>query len=235
MKKILIIEDDKHILEALKVNLELQNYKVKTSESGLKGFLEWQNWHPDLIVLDIMLPELDGISVLKKIREKDIKIPILILSAKSSSKDIITGLTYGVDDYLAKPFDLDEFFLRVKRLILKSSWYKEEEKEVFSFGKNQINFRDLKAFVGSKQEINLTKQEVKLLKFFIKNKKKILSREEILKSAFGYEKKITTRTIDNFIVRFRKYFEKNPKKPIHFCSLRSIGYLFNQDTKEDKV
>ena len=228
-KKILIIEDDKHISEALKINLLIQDYKIEIAEDGKQGLKKWKQWKPDLIVLDIMLPHINGIKVLKTIRKKNLKIPILILSAKSSLSDIIKGLSLGVDDYLGKPFDLDEFLLRIKRLLLKSSWYEEETNEdIFFFGKNKIDFKNSKAICGSK-EINLTKQEIKLLKFFIKNNKKILSREEILKSALGYKEKIKTRTIDNFVVRFRKYFEQNPKKPKFFKSLRSMGYIFNRD------
>ena len=239
-KRILVIEDEIHIADGLKLNLELQGYDVKTASDGQAGLEEWEKWNPNLIVLDIMLPLLDGYSVLKNIRKKDEKLPVLILSAKGNAEDKIKGLRFGVDDYLSKPFDLDEFLLRINRLLTKQNWYQNEKKsdkeknnklftkEKYSFGANQINFVTYKAKC-KKGEITLTDQEVILLKIFIASKGKPLSRKELLSAGWGYSSDTSTRTVDNFIVRFRKYFEKNPKKPQFFKSMRSIGYIFNHD------
>ncbi len=232
-KRILVIEDEKHIADGLKLNLKLQGYDVKIASDGVTGLKNWESWHPNLIVLDIMLPVMDGYSVLRNIRAQDEKLPVLILSAKGNAEDKIKGLRFGVDDYLSKPFDLDEFLLRIDRLLTKQNWYhnKEEDlytQEKYSFGGNEIDFITYKAKC-KKGEIILTDQEVILLKIFITNKDKPLSRKELLKAGWGYSSDTSTRTIDNFIVRFRKYFEKNPKKPQFFKSMRSVGYIFNHD------
>ncbi len=231
-KRILVIEDEKHIADGLKLNLKLQGHDVTIANDGLAGLETWRSWKPDLIVLDIMLPLMDGYSVLKNIRKEDEKIPVLILSAKGNAEDKIKGLRFGVDDYLSKPFDLDEFILRIDRLLTKQNWYNDENDDLFtgeqySFGKNEIDFTTYKAKCKT-GEITLTDQEVILLKIFIANKDKPLSRKELLKAGWGYSSDTSTRTVDNFLVRFRKYFEEDPKKPKFFKSMRSVGYIFNK-------
>jgi len=238
-KRILVIEDEVHIADGIRLNLTLQDYEVKVAADGIDGLSKWRSWHPDLIVLDIMLPMVDGFSILKTIRQDDEKIPVLILSARGDTKDKVKGLKYGVDDYLAKPFDLEEFLLRVQRLITKKTWYTEEKSEdtikcnifqgdEYTFGNNQIDFITFKAKCEA-GEIILTEQEIVLLKIFIANKGTPLSRETLLNFGWGYSKDTSTRTVDNFIVRFRKYFEKKPKKPVYFISRRSVGYIFEHD------
>ncbi|MFZ5573449.1 MAG: response regulator transcription factor [Thermodesulfobacteriota bacterium] len=234
-KRILVVEDEEHIAEGLRLNLSLQGYEVHIAGSGSAGLQEWKNWRPDLIVLDIMLPGIDGLSVLQNIRLEDGHIPILILSAKSTTQDKIKGLSYGVDDYLTKPFHLEEFLLRIERLLARatrsSAGSNDASKglahipEVFSFGDNRIDFANAIAHCRA-GTINLTEQEIKLLKLFIANQGKLLSRKKILEIGWGYAGVTSTRTVDNFIVRFRKYFEENPKNPIYFKSIRSMGYLF---------
>jgi two-component system, OmpR family, alkaline phosphatase synthesis response regulator PhoP len=232
-KRILIIEDETHIAEGLKLNFLLQNYDVSLAGDGLSGLYEYQTYQPDLIVLDIMLPGMDGLSVLKKIREKDERIPILILSAKNASDDKVQGLAFGVDDYMTKPFNLEELILRVERLLLRGAWSQAEKETEFSeeryvFGENEICFAKLTAICGG-NEIHLTELELKLLKLFITHRGAVLSRTEILENVWGYARNTSTRTVDNFIVRFRKYFEPNPKEPVYFKSLRSVGYVFDHD------
>lgn len=236
-KCILVIEDESHIAEGLKLNLSLQGYEVVLAENGNTGLKAWKESQPDLIVLDIMLPGIDGLSVLRSIRLEDERIPILILSAKAATDYKVKGLSYGVDDYLTKPFSLEEFLLRVERLLTRLSWYEENatgnmdaspEKIIHTFGDNRIDFSTLTAR-GQKGDIQLTGQEAKLLKLFIQNPGKPLTRQKLLEIGWGYTRGTTTRTVDNFIVRFRKYFEKNPKKPVHFKSLRSVGYVFHAD------
>jgi two-component system, OmpR family, alkaline phosphatase synthesis response regulator PhoP len=237
-KRILVIEDEPHIAEALRLNLNLQGYEAEIAVNGEKGLKLWRSWEPDMIVLDIMMPIVDGFTVLRTIRNEDKRIPILILSARGDTQDKVKGLKYGVDDYLSKPFDLEEFLLRVERLIRKADWYEdgEEKKDItissdffseryYSFGENHIDFQTFKTQCQA-GEIILTEQEIILLKLFIANVNKPLSREILLNSGWGYSKDTATRTVDNFIVRFRKYFEKDPKKPVHFLSRRSFGYVF---------
>jgi two-component system, OmpR family, alkaline phosphatase synthesis response regulator PhoP len=237
-KLILIIEDDRHIAEGLKLNLGLLGYEVVVARDGVSGLREWKEIRPDLIVLDIMLPGIDGLAVLQHIRLEDEKIPILILSAKSGSDDKIKGLAYGVDDYLSKPFNLEEFLLRVERLLTRAAWSQggaaaEETGQTFTtirLGDNLIDFSTLTAECKFGR-IRLTDQEVKLLKLFFTHPNKPLSRKKLLELAWGYTHKISSRTVDNFIVRFRKYFEANPRKPVFFKSVRSVGYLFDPEGK----
>lgn len=238
-KRILVIEDETHIADGIQLNLSLQGYGVLVAPDGIDGLEKWRSWQPDLIVLDIMLPMIDGFSILKTIRQEDDKIPVLILSARGDTSDKVRGLRYGVDDYLSKPFDLDEFILRVARLLKKKEWYEPAnsekkgrhtlfEGESYSFGNNHINFITFTADCAAGQ-IVLTEQEATLLRIFIANKGRPLSREMLLNAGWGYSRDTSTRTVDNFIVRFRKYFETKPKKPIYFKSRRSVGYLFDHE------
>ncbi|MBT7610860.1 MAG: response regulator transcription factor [Bacteriovoracaceae bacterium] len=234
MSKVLIIDDEVHIAEGIKLNLELNGHKVHIKENGFLGVNEWKSWRPDIIVLDLMMPIMDGYTTLQKIREEDKKIPILVLSAKDAIKDKVKCLSIGVDDYLSKPFSLEEFLLRIDRLLLRASWGQEGDlkpkniPDEIVFGNNRVDFKTKKGFING-DEVNLTLQELNLLQVFAQNIGLPLSRSELLEQGWGYSQDTSTRTVDNFIVRFRKYFEKNPKKPIHFKSVRSIGYVFNKN------
>ncbi|MCP3950897.1 MAG: response regulator transcription factor [Desulfobacterales bacterium] len=235
-KRILVIEDEVHIAEGIKLNLTLQGYAVKIAADGVAGIAFWKEWQPDLIVLDIMLPGIDGLAVLQNIRLEDERLPVLILSAKATDRDRIKGFSLGVDDYLAKPFNLEEFLLRVDRLLTRVAWENESRKTettqshsftpTYTFGSNRIEFETATARCQA-GKITLTEQELKLLKLFIIHRGKPLARKKILEIGWGYTGGMTTRTVDNFIVRFRKYFEDNPKKPAHFKSVRSVGYRFD--------
>jgi DNA-binding response OmpR family regulator len=240
--RILVVEDEKHIAEGIRLNLSLLGYDVAIAYDGVAAIQQWKSWQPDLIVLDIMLPGIDGFSVLQSIRLEDEKIPILILSAKADPDDRVRGLTHGVDDYLAKPFNLEEFQLRIERLLKRASWGRSgngrpgadrtEPATVFSFGANTVAFDTGLAHCQS-GVIRLTEQELKLLKLFIRHRGKPLSRSKILEIGWGYRGETSTRTVDNFIVRFRKYFEQDPKKPKFFKSVRSVGYLFDDGRRSD--
>jgi two-component system, OmpR family, alkaline phosphatase synthesis response regulator PhoP len=235
-KRILIVEDDEHIAEGLKLNLSLQGYETAIAGSGTRGLDLWKEWNPHLIILDIMLPGLDGLSVLRHIRLEDERLPVLIISAKGEPDDRIKGFSCGVDDYLAKPFNLDEFMLRVERLLTRSSWSHGgvadggrkgyEPAKTYIFGDNTIDF-EKKTAQCRQGLIQLTDQEIKLLRVFIANRGKPLSRKVLLEVGWGYSGVTTTRTVDNFIVRLRKYFEEDPEHPLYFKSLRSVGYLFD--------
>ena len=231
--RILVIEDEYHIAEGLRLNLQLQGYEVLIADTGTAGLNAWKQWEPDLIVLDIMLPGIDGISILKSIRLEDERLPVLILSAKNSAQDRVKGLALGVDDYLAKPFILDEFMLRIERLLKRNSWSKVPldtalvtASDDYVFGQNKIEFNNSLA-ICQDRTIKLTEQELRLLRLFIANRGRALSRGEILELAWGFSKSLSTRTVDNFVVRFRKYFEEDPKQPLYFKSRRSVGYVFD--------
>ena len=239
MKKarILIVEDDRHIAEGIELNLSMQGHEVMVAQNGIDGLDAWKQWCPHLIVLDLMLPGIDGMQILKTIRLEDERIPIIILSAKVESSDKIDGFTDGVDDYMTKPFSLEEFLLRIKRLLTRDQWQREQGKSLatdsekqapYRFGVNTIDFTKGQAEcrVGT---IQLTEQEIKVLKLFIVNKGNPLSRSKLLEIGWGYAKGTSTRTVDNYIVRFRRYFEEYPKKPKYFKSRRSLGYVFDHD------
>lgn len=237
-KRILVVEDEKHIAEGLKLSLSLEGFEVEIASDGGVAMQLWKNWNPDLVVLDIMLPVIDGMAVLKGIRLEDQKLPVLILSAKGDLEDRIKGLKFGSDDYLAKPFNLEEFLLRVRRLLKRSGWEAEKSIEdgeknpyedgIYEFGCNKIDFLSGQAFHGP-EKISLTQQEIKLIKLFVINKGKPLSRAKLLEIGWGYSRGMSTRTVDNFIVRLRKYFEEDPKNPEYFKSRRSVGYVFEHD------
>lgn len=235
-KRILIIEDDTHIAEGLKLNLSLQGYETAVAGSGTEGLRMWKEFNPQLIVLDIMLPGLDGLSVLRHIRLEEERLPVLILSAKGEPDDRIRGLSCGSDDYLAKPFNLEEFLLRIERLLARSSWGRSpstvadpeahDAMNRYTFGSNTIDFSTMTAQCRQGR-IQLTEQEVRLLRLFIANRGNPLSRKVLLEVGWGYSGVTSTRTVDNFIVRLRKYFEDDPQNPTYFRSLRSVGYLFD--------
>jgi len=236
--RILIIEDDAHIAEGLKLNLSLQGYEATIAGNGTEGLRMWKEYNPHVIVLDVMLPGLDGLAVLRHIRVEDEKLPVLILSAKGTPDDRIKGFSYGVDDYLAKPFHLEEFLLRIERLLTRASWNRDRhgnagvgqeepgETQRYAFGGNTIDFTTLTS-VCRQGTIQLTEQEARLLRIFIANRGKPLSRKILLEVGWGYSGVTTTRTVDNFIVRLRRYFEDDPQNPIYFRSLRSVGYRFD--------
>jgi two-component system alkaline phosphatase synthesis response regulator PhoP len=226
---ILLVEDEENLQEALKLNLEIEGYEVTTCADGMEALKILSQEHFDLMVLDVMLPELDGISVCESVRLQKNPIPILILSAKNSSADRVLGLKMGADDYLNKPFNLEELLLRVEKLIKKNDQLslKTNVPELYVFGKNKIDFNGLLAINSVGQEIQLTKKEAMLLKLLIDHKNEVVTREKILQAVWGYNVFPTTRTIDNFILNFRKYFEKDQKNPKYFLSIRGMGYKFS--------
>jgi two-component system, OmpR family, alkaline phosphatase synthesis response regulator PhoP len=225
---ILLVEDEENLQEALKLNLELEDYEVTVADNGLAALDAVQREHFDLMILDVMLPELDGISVLENIRLQNNDLPVLILSAKSSSADRVLGLKKGADDYLTKPFNLEELLLRVNKLVQKGRQLttRQPMEQTYQFGNNKIDFKSLECITRSGEKIMLTKKEIMLLKLLIENKNEVVTREKILQSVWGYNVYPTTRTIDNFILNFRKYFEEDSRNPKYFHSVRGIGYKF---------
>ncbi len=225
---ILLVEDEENLQEALRLNLELEGYDVSSSYDGAHALKMVSQEHFDLLILDVMLPELDGISVCETIRLSNTELPILILSAKNSSADRVLGLKKGADDYLTKPFNLEELLLRVNKLIKKSEQLslKQPLPDLYEFGKNKIDFKASESVSRSGQKIILTKKELMLLKLLIENKNEVVPREKILQAVWGYNVYPTTRTIDNFILSFRKYFEDDSRSPVYFHSVRGVGYKF---------
>ncbi|MFQ5672619.1 MAG: response regulator transcription factor [Nitrospinales bacterium] len=229
-KKILLVEDEKHLAKGLKFNLEKEGYKVVLVENGIAALETLGTQDFDMLILDLMLPELGGIEVTKKIRETNIRFPILMLTAKSNDEDRALGLQAGADDYLTKPFHLPELLLRVKGILRRGEWYKESihDQEVFHFSGMWIDFATGKA-KGCAGEFFLTVREAQVMKLLVSKKGGVVTREELLEKVWGYSPETETRTLDNFIVRLRKYFEKNPQKPRHILTVREKGYQFVPD------
>ncbi len=225
--EILVVEDEENLHDALKLNLELEGYNVSSSFDGADALKQIQSAHFDLIILDVMLPSLDGFAITESVRLQHIETPILILSAKNTSANRVQGLKFGADDYLTKPFNLEELLLRVSKLLRKSTSVPTSSiNEVYSFAGHQINFKLQEALNVKGEKIALTKKESMLLQLLIENKNTVVTREKILQLVWGYKVYPTTRTIDNFILSFRKYFEQDPKLPNHFISIRGVGYKF---------
>jgi two-component system alkaline phosphatase synthesis response regulator PhoP len=227
---ILLVEDEENLQDALRLNFEMEGYEVTSVFDGAEALKAVHKEYFDLIILDVMIPEIDGITVCENIRLFNSEIPILILSAKNSSSDRVIGLQKGADDYLTKPFDLTELLLRVKKLINKSRLISSKEKitEIYHFGKNNINFKALECTTKAGDRVALTKKETMLLKLLIENKNEVVTREKILQAVWGYNVYPTTRTVDNFILSFRKYFEEDSRNPRYFHSIRGIGYKFTE-------
>jgi two-component system alkaline phosphatase synthesis response regulator PhoP len=223
--RILLVEDEEQIRKLMKLNLEAEGYEVVTASDGKIALQLIDSQYFDLLVLDVMLPNVDGFQICEKVRLKNDKIGILIVSAKDTSQDRITGLRLGADDYLVKPFNLEEFLLRVHNLIKRSNEEAREDLTEYSFGDNKINFVTYQAST-SENDLSLTNKEVLLLKMLIERKNEVVSRQQILQNVWGYDIYPSTRTIDNFILSFRKYFESDPKNPKHFHSVRGVGYKF---------
>ncbi|HNA14907.1 MAG TPA: response regulator transcription factor [Ferruginibacter sp.] len=225
---ILLVEDEENLQEALKLNLELEGYEITSAYDGAEALKAVAREHFDLMILDVMLPELDGITVCETVRLSHPDMPILILSAKNSSADRVLGLKKGADDYLTKPFNLEELLLRVDKLIKKSERLgsKLPVAEVYEFGKNKIDFKASEAWTKDGERVTLTKKEIMLLKLLVENKNEVVTREKILQVVWGYNVYPTTRTIDNFILNFRKYFEEDSRAPEYFHSVRGVGYKF---------
>lgn len=221
MKKILLVEDEESLINVLELNLELENYGVLVAKDGEQALSIFDS-SIDLVILDVMLPKVSGFDVCAAIREIS-SVPIIITSAKGTSTDRITGLKLGADDYLVKPFNLEELLLRIANLIDRPKAASVIEN--FEFGGNEINFKTYR-IVGQQGEAILSKREMELLKLLIDRKNEVISRDEILDKVWGENNFPTSRTIDNYILNFRKYFEKDQRNPQYFKSLRGIGYKF---------
>ena len=226
--KILLVEDDPHLAKGLRFNLEREGYEVSLVDNGVSALDLLREEDFDLLILDLMLPTMGGLDVARQIRETNMRFPILMLTAKSTKKDKEIGFEAGADDYLTKPFHLPELLLRVKGILRRWEWYKDpvHDQEIFRFGEMWINFGTGKAN-GVDGEFYLTTKEVLVMKLVVMKKGDVVTREELLEKVWGYDPETETRTVDNFISRLRKYFEKKPQEPRHIITVREKGYQFN--------
>jgi two-component system alkaline phosphatase synthesis response regulator PhoP len=226
-KHILIVDDEEHLADALAHNLQFEGFSTTIAYDGEEGLQLARTIQFDLVILDIMMPKLDGLEVCRRLRATGSKVPILFLTAKSADADRLLGLKVGADDYVAKPFLLEELILRIHGIFRRQEWYSTapDEQEVFRFGDNEVNFRTYEATTGGRT-VGLTEKECMLMKLLVERKNQVVSREEILERVWGYRFSTSSRTIDNFIVRLRRYFEPDAKNPVFIHSVRGVGYRF---------
>ena len=227
---ILVVEDEEHIAQGLVFNLEQEGYQVTHAETGSAAMQIFENERFDLVVLDLMLPDGHGIDLCKKMRETSPQLPILILTALGEEHSRVKGLQAGADDYLGKPFNLEEFLLRVSGMLRRSTWYQPDlsKNESYQFGRNSVDLKNLQA-VTANGIIRLTELEGRMLETFFAHAGDTLTRAELLKSVWGMAEDTETRTLDNFVVRLRKYFEPDPDNPVYIKGVRSAGYEFNEN------
>lgn len=227
MHSVCIVEDEASISEMIQMNLELEGYSVTAFNDGQNAVNDLDKIiKHDLIILDVMLPHVSGLDICEAIR-KISTVPVLFLSAKGTSTDKITGLKLGGTDYLAKPFELEELLLRVQILMNRSLPKKEENIELLKIGSKTVNFSTYEVIdTLNGESVGLSKREIELLQLFYEKEGLVISRDEILDLVWGKDQFPTSRTIDNYILSFRKLFEKDPRNPEYFHSIRSVGYKF---------
>ena len=225
METILVIEDDPSILLGLRKNLEFEGYRVLVAKDGEEGLEMAFDARPDLILLDIMLPHVDGFEICKAVRKHEPTLPILIISAKDQESDKITGLGLGADDYIAKPFSVKELIARVKTAFRRTRALAGEEAP-YRFGEVEVDYAGRVLRVGG-AAVECTPKEFDLLRFLIRNKGRVISRDQILNRVWGYDYYGTPRTIDNFIQKLRQKVEKDAQEPEHILTIRGIGYKFD--------
>jgi two-component system, OmpR family, alkaline phosphatase synthesis response regulator PhoP len=225
--RILLVEDEIHLARPLQFNLEQEGYSVRCTPSGREALTLLAAEIFDLVLLDLMIEEMDGFEVARQIRRKDQRLPILMLTARSTEHDRVLGLSIGADDYMIKPFHLPELLLRIRRMLQRTKWYVGQEpppREILVAGYSI----DLERLHGSgpRGELQLTALEGTLLEVLAAAPNRVLSRAELLEKVWGYSSEVETRTVDNFIVRLRRYFEEEPEQPRHFVSVRGRGYMY---------
>lgn len=232
---IAVVEDEEHIAQGLLFNLEAEGYRVHHEADGNEA-LAWLLEHPEepaAVLLDVMLPGRDGFSIVKALRDAGRYTPVLLLTARGRSEDVVEGFTAGADDYVPKPFDLDVLLARLKGLLRRVHWPRQEARNstpaepssTFTLGDRTVDFEDLE-IRSPEKTIHLTVMEADLLRYLIERPGKIVPRKEILENVWRVHEDTDTRAIDNFIVRLRRYLEPDPSKPVHLLAVRGIGYRF---------
>jgi two-component system, OmpR family, alkaline phosphatase synthesis response regulator PhoP len=224
--RILLVEDELNLVRPLQFNLEQEGYEVCSTPSGREAIALYESRSFDLIILDLMIEEMDGFEVARQIRLRDPRLPILMLTARSAPEDRVLGLELGADDYIIKPFHLRELLLRVERILKRATWYSREKGYgIIAIGIYQVDTEKLSG-CGPRGPLQLTALEANLLEALASQPNRVISRGELLEKVWGYHSDVETRTVDNFILRLRKYFEEEPEQPRHFISLRGKGYMY---------
>lgn len=226
MKRILVVEDDPAIVRGLLDNLQKEHYVVESESDGVKGLEKAAKFQWDLIVLDVMLPRMNGLDICSALRKQGSSVPILMLTGKGEETDKVVGLELGADDYVTKPFSIRELLARVKALLRRQSGLKAQLEET-QIGEIHVDFKK-QEMVRGKKKIEMSAREFELLKYFVEREGQVISRETILNEVWGYESLPTTRTVDNYILSLRKKIEPDPSKPSHLLTVHTIGYKFTR-------
>jgi len=229
METILIVEDDSTMLRGLKDNFEYAGYTVITASDGESGLESAMNKSPDLIVLDIMLPKINGYEICRLVREKGITTPIIMLTAKGQESDIILGLNLGADDYMTKPFSIKELLARANAFLRRR---RQSEPDVYEFGDCTLDVT-ARTFTKGGKEVKLSPKEFKLLNYFLKRQGRALTRDEILNNVWGWDSFVTSRSIDRFVTSLRHKIEDDPSTPRYLHTIRQIGYKFEETCSKE--
>jgi two-component system alkaline phosphatase synthesis response regulator PhoP len=222
---ILLVEDEENLANTMVLNLRLENYEVSLARRGEEALSLFRK-HRDtlgLVLLDVMLPDVNGFELCKEFKRLQPDLPVIFLTAKNQTSDKIGGLKLGADDYMTKPFDLEELLLRISNLLKRTQ---KDNEPVFRFGPCSINFQTYEIVDIKGEQQTLSKREIGLLELLTTQSNKVISRDEIIDKLWNVNENASSRTIDNYILNFRKYFEENPKQPQHFHSIRGVGYKF---------
>ncbi len=226
-KSILIIEDDQSILRGLKHNLAFEGYKVLTANEGKEGMNLALNNRIDMLLLDIMLPGINGYEICRMVKKEKPELPIIMITARGTEIDKVTGLDVGADDYLTKPFGIAELLARIRALFRRTS-DTTKVSDTYSFGHVHLDFKKYKVHRNN-IEVKLTTKEFAIIKYLIQREGEVVHRHDLLDEVWGFEVTPTTRTVDNYIFELRKKLESNPSKPAYILSIRGIGYKFEPD------
>ncbi len=229
--RLLVVEDEAHLATGLKLNFEFEGFAVDIAGTGRQALAAMARPEPfAAIVLDVSLPDMDGFEICKRLRDAGNYTPVIMLTARSAPGDRVTGLESGADDYLTKPFELDELMARVHSQLRRRKWEQSSgptvpKAGVLRFGRAEVDFDRHEVSVGG-QEVRLTRLELDLVRYFAENPLRVIGRSELLESVWHLGNYPNTRTVDNFVLRLRRHFEPDPSNPIHFLSVRGAGYKF---------
>ena len=232
MRTILLVEDDENLADGLKMNLEADGFQVLHVSNGGMALGEFDKGNFDLVLLDVMLPVMDGLTICKKIRAAGSSVPILFITARDQSEDVVEGLLAGGDDYITKPFNVAELLARIQGIFRRQAWLasKEDVEDVYRYDGREINFKTFVAR-GPGGEATLSRRECMVLKYLIEREGQVVARDQLLDAVWGYHIYPTTRTVDNFILRLRKILEEDPKNPVCIETIRGVGYRFSLPKK----
>jgi len=223
-RRILVVEDDAHLADGLQINLELEGYEPALAGSAEEGLEIWRRGGVDLILLDVMLPGRNGFEMCRMVRREGDRVPILFLTARSAGQDRINGLDEGGDDYITKPFELNELLARIKSIFRRQDWFRgQEAPELLRIGRAEVNLRSFQATTAEGVQ-DLKEKEIMILRLLKEHQGEPVDRQTILDRVWGFGAYPTTRTVDNFILALRKIVEEDPKAPRHILTVHGIGY-----------